>query len=65
MIGTMAVALATALAPKIDGLGALFGLSEFLYIALLVQLAIGGAGAISLDRLLASRLGMAGAAVRG
>ena len=50
LIGTMGVALATALAPKITDANALFGLSEFLYIALLVQLALGGAGAISLDR---------------
>lgn len=65
LIGTMVVALLTALAPKIDGLGSLFGLSEFLYIALLVQLAIGGAGAVSLDHVVARRLGMAGASVRG
>jgi putative oxidoreductase len=65
LMGTMLVALATALAPKIEGLSSLFGLSEFLYIALLVQLAISGAGAVSLDRLIASRLGMPGASVRG
>lgn len=53
LIGTMVVALATALLPKIDGLNALFGLAEFLYVALLVQLVVGGAGALSLDRLLA------------
>lgn len=53
LIGTMAVALATALAPRITGANALFGLAEFLYIALLVQLAIGGAGAISADRAVA------------
>ena len=53
LIGTMAVALATALLPKIDGISALFGLAEFLYLALLVQLAVGGAGAVSLDRWLA------------
>ncbi len=64
LVGTMVVALATALAPKIDGLGSLFGLSEFLYIALLVQLAISGAGAVSLDHLVAHRLGAAGASVR-
>lgn len=64
LIGTMVVALATALAPKIDGLGALFGLSEFLYIALLVQLAIGGAGAASLDRLLARSQRIVGAPAR-
>jgi len=50
LIGTMGVALATALAPKVSGVNALFGLSEFLYIVLLVQLAAGGAGPLSLDR---------------
>lgn len=64
LIGTMVVALATALAPKIDGLSSLFGLSEFLYIALLTQLAISGAGAASLDRLIARRLDMPRATVR-
>jgi putative oxidoreductase len=50
LIGTMVVALATALASRITGANALFGLAEFLYIVLLVQLAIGGAGPVSLDR---------------
>lgn len=50
LIGTMLVALATALAPKITGANALFGLAEFLYIVLLLQLAVGGAGSVSLDR---------------
>ncbi|MBM4383075.1 MAG: DoxX family protein [Deltaproteobacteria bacterium] len=64
LIGTMVVALATALAPKITGVNALFGLSEFLYIALLAQLAIGGGGALSLDALVAPKLGL-GRASRG
>jgi putative oxidoreductase len=50
LIGTMLVALATALAPKLDGLQSLLGLAEFLYLVLLVQLVVGGAGAVSLDR---------------
>jgi putative oxidoreductase len=50
LIATMVVALATALAPKIEGVSSLFGLAEFLYIVLLVQLTVGGAGALSLDR---------------
>lgn len=50
LIATMVVALATALAKKVDGLQSLFGLAEFLYIVLLVQLIVGGAGALSLDR---------------
>jgi len=53
LIGTMGVALGTALASKITGANALFGLAEFLYVVLLVQLAIGGAGAASLDRFVA------------
>jgi putative oxidoreductase len=53
LIGTMVVALATAFGEKITGLNALFGLAEFLYIVLLVQLAVGGAGALSLDRFVA------------
>jgi putative oxidoreductase len=56
LIGTMVVALATALAPKITGANALFGLAELLYVALLLQLAIGGAGALSIDQLLARKL---------
>jgi putative oxidoreductase len=50
LIGTMVVALATALASKISGANSLFGLAEFLYVVLLVQLVVGGAGAVSLDR---------------
>jgi putative oxidoreductase len=56
LIGTMVVALATALASKITGANALFGLAEFLYIVLLVQLAVGGAGSVSLDHFAARRL---------
>ena len=61
LIGTMVVALATALGEKITGLNALFGLAEFLYIALLVQLIVGGAGAVSLDRFVARALDRADA----
>jgi putative oxidoreductase len=61
LIGTMVVALATALSGKITGVNALFGLAEFLYIALLVQLFVGGAGAISLDRFVARALDRADA----
>ncbi len=56
LIGTMIVALATALASEITDANALFGLSEFLYIALLVQLVLGGAGALSVDRFVAVAL---------
>ena len=53
LIGTMAVALGTALAPKIKDLQSLFALAESLYVVLLVGLVVGGAGALSLDRAIA------------
>jgi putative oxidoreductase len=56
LIGTMVVALSTALASKVSGVNALFGLAEFLYILLLVQLILGGAGALSLDHWVARAL---------
>jgi uncharacterized membrane protein YphA (DoxX/SURF4 family) len=61
LIGTMVVALATALGDKITGLNALFGLAEFLYIALLVQLIVFGAGAVSIDAFVARALDRADA----
>jgi putative oxidoreductase len=64
LIGTMAVALTTALAEKITGVNALFGLAEFLYIVLLTALAVGGAGAVSLDRFVAIAIDRADAADR-
>lgn len=51
LIGTMVVALLTALWPDIDGLSGLFGTLEFTYIALLVWLAVRGGGPLSLDHL--------------
>ena len=57
LMGTMFVALAN----KITGINALFGLAEFLYLVLLVQLAVGGAGPVSLDRLVARALDRADA----
>lgn len=53
LIVTMCVAIRTALWGQVDGLGSLVGLSEFAYIALLFGLATHGAGALSLDALLA------------
>ena len=64
LIGTMVVALATALSEKITGVNALFGLAEFLYIALLVQLIVFGAGPVSLDRFVARAIDRADAADR-
>jgi putative oxidoreductase len=55
LIVTMCVAIRTALWDQVDGIGSLVGLTEFAYIALLVWLAVEGAGPLSLDALL-SRL---------
>jgi putative oxidoreductase len=52
LIIVMLVALRTALWDQIDSAGALFGLAEFLYVALLVGIAVYGAGPISLDGVL-------------
>ena len=56
LIGTMLVAILTALRGDIHELSDLFGLAEFLYIALLLWLGAYGPGPISLDRLFAGRL---------
>jgi putative oxidoreductase len=62
LIVIMVVALKTALAEDLaaaegalDWLNVLFGLPEFLYIVLCAWLAVAGAGAVSLDRLLFRR----------
>lgn len=52
---TMVVAIWTAKRAELDGLSALFGLGEFLYLVLLVWLALAGAGPLSIDHLLARR----------
>ena len=56
LVGTMVVAIATALWPDLDGLNDLLGRAEFLYIVLLVGLVVRGAGAVSIDSLLAKRI---------
>jgi putative oxidoreductase len=56
LIVTMVVALLTALRGQIHSMSDLFGLSEYLYIALLLWLGAYGAGPISLDALVAKRL---------
>jgi putative oxidoreductase len=48
----MTVAIATARSEELTSLGALFGFVEFLYIALLLYVAVEGPGALSLDALL-------------
>jgi putative oxidoreductase len=55
LIVTMMVAIRTALWDQVDSLGALFGLAEFLYIALLIGLATNGGGPLSVDWLLEHR----------
>ncbi len=55
LIITMVVALRTALWSQIDSLGSLFGLAEFLYIALLIWLGTNGPGPLSIDHLLERR----------
>jgi putative oxidoreductase len=56
LIGTMLVAILTALRGDIHELSDLFGLAEFLYIALLLWLGAYGPGPISLDRLFAKKV---------
>jgi putative oxidoreductase len=51
----MIVALCTAQAENITGLGALFGISDYLYLLLLVWLLIAGPGRVALDTLVARR----------
>jgi len=51
LIGTMVVAIATALWKDVDSAGALFGLSEFLYIVIFAWIASYGPGAVALDPL--------------
>ena len=53
---SMLVAILTAKRGDIDGLATLFGFSEFTYLACFLWLAVAGAGPISLDRVLFSRL---------
>ena len=57
---TMGVAIVTAKWADVDSLNAFLGLEEFLLILLLGWLVIAGAGALSLDRLLARRWGLRG-----
>lgn len=56
LIGTMLVAILTALRGDVHELSDLFGLAEFLYIALLLWLGAYGPGPISLDGLFAKKL---------
>jgi putative oxidoreductase len=53
---TMIVAILTAKRAEIDGVNALFGLEEFLYLTIFIWLAIAGPGKVSLDHLIVRRL---------
>lgn len=63
LIGTMVVALVTAKASEIAGFSDLIGTIEFCYAVLLAWLALGGAGAASLDHAIARRFGARAAIV--
>jgi putative oxidoreductase len=52
LVIVMLVAIATAQRENVNGLGDLFGLSEYLYITLLVWIGVAGAGPLSLDHAL-------------
>jgi putative oxidoreductase len=56
LIGTMLVAILTARRGDIHGFSDLFGMEEYLYMALLLWLGAYGGGPISLDRIFAKRL---------
>ena len=59
---SMVVAILTAKRSELHGVFDLVGFDEFTYLVVLVMIAIIGPGAISLDHLLARRLGWAGKA---
>lgn len=65
LISTMVVAIATALWSELEGAIDLFGREEFLFIVVLVWIAIAGAGALSLDAVFARMLRTARAPTRG
>jgi putative oxidoreductase len=57
LIVVMIVAIKTARADELTGISDLLGFIEYLYIALLVWIAVAGPGAVSLDALLVRWLG--------
>jgi putative oxidoreductase len=59
LIVSMVVAILTAKLDDLHGLFDLVGFDEFTYLVVLVMIAVIGPGAISLDRLLARKLGWA------
>ncbi len=65
LVVTMLVAIRTALWSELEGAIDLFGREEYLFIVLLAWLAIAGAGAVSLDAILARFLRGGAAPERG
>jgi putative oxidoreductase len=59
LIVVMAVAIATAKWPRLEGWTDFFGFDELAYAVMFLWLAIAGAGRVSLDALLGRRLGLA------
>jgi putative oxidoreductase len=55
LIGVMAVAILTAKLPELHGVVDLANTIEFTYLAMFVWLVVAGAGAVSLDRVIARR----------
>lgn len=60
LIVTMMVAIRTALWDQVESVDSLFGISEFLYIALLLWLATHGPGPLSIDHLIDTLLARRG-----
>ena len=56
LMGTMVVAILTAVWPQLDAARDLFGKEELHYLALLAYLVVTGPGALSLDALIARRI---------
>ena len=56
LVGTMVVAIATAVWPQLDSAREIFGKEELHYVALLAYLVVTGPGAVSIDALLSRRL---------
>jgi putative oxidoreductase len=56
LIGTMVVAILTAIWPQLDSWREIFGKEELHYVALLAYLVVSGPGVLSLDALIARRI---------
>lgn len=57
MAFTMVIAIITAKRDEIEGIASIIAFDEFAYFAIFIALAITGAGALSLDALIARKLG--------